>query len=560
MLATAGLLLAGTVATGTMQAAQAAGATGYSLHTTYSFDRKVAAASPRWTADLGLPTTETIADRIAVSGDKVYIVKADGITALTLNTGKTLWKYALKNVRGTPQIAGGYLYAASASGKVVKLNASSGKLAWTYQTNSTALPVLLADGDTVFVSGGGWTAIDAATGKAKWRNANAPEAQIPRIQGDLLLLPTWESGAITVSTEYALDRRTGKTLWRLEGSHEYLGTRAGQLYYLNTWPMNDSSKYAAVVDIVDPKTGKVAESRSFLPVDPGKDPLIQNPRQVVLDGDDLLIQTFDGEIVKYNVDTDGTVAPSWTFGDRGTWIAGPYNGRLYLERPGGDEGFGIKAVKLIDRTAVYYEGLDNPVSRLDLIGSGLYVAQTDGQVFALNATTGKALFRYPTSSRSFGPFKVSGKTLLVQSEQKLYAFDLPASVLGTPGGAESAGTWTKVRSTLKIDGTVKPLEPAPMMTDNRLYVPLRPFFEALGGKVAYDGKTGQTTIAYRGQSFALKAGAAYADKGGTRQAMQHAPVTLNGALYVPLREVSGLSGVNVTWDTATRTVEIDTKR
>jgi len=425
----AAALLAGSLGLSASQAVLADTNAGYSRSTAYSYANPAKAAQPRWTADLGRPQTDLISDRVTVAGDRVVASKAGAVVALNLQTGKTLWTYKTGSKGAGALLAeGDSVYFASESGQIVKLNAKTGKKAWSYKLPTPELPRIAADAGSLYAIAGKLIALDAASGKVKWTNSSVTTNGELRLQGDLILMPTFESGAITVDTEYAIDRKTGKNLWKLSGSHRYLGSVKGLFYYLDTWPRNDTTEYVASIDVVDPATGKIVEKKSYLPVDPNKDPLIQAPRQVVLDGEELYIQDADGLIHRLKPGDAGTASKGQVLSSSGQWIAGPYAGRLFFEREG-EDGLGVKGSKIFDGTTVYYEGMDNPVSRLDLIGSGLYVAQTDGKVIAANAATGKAQFRFQTSSRAFGPFKVSGKTLLVQSEDKLYAFNVPASLL-----------------------------------------------------------------------------------------------------------------------------------
>jgi outer membrane protein assembly factor BamB len=59
----------------------------------------------------------------------------------------------------------------------------------------------------------------------------------------------------------------------------------------------------------------------------------------------------------------------------------------------------------------------------------MFVGQTDGEIYVLDDTTGKALFRFQTSARNFEPFHVVNGVLLVQAEDMLYAFQLPKQLL-----------------------------------------------------------------------------------------------------------------------------------
>jgi hypothetical protein len=206
---------------------------------------------------------------------------------------------------------------------------------------------------------------------------------------------------------------------------------------------------------------------------------------------------------------------------------------------------------------VYYEGLDNTVQRIDFVDSGMFVGQTDGEMYALNVSTAKALFRFDTGSQRFGRFHVADGTLLVQGEDKLYAFAVPAELTKPLDGRDSQ-PYPEAKASLTIDGAAETFEPAPVMIDNRMFVPLRALFQAVGATVDFDEASGEVRVTYGDRAFALKEGAPYADVAGERQPMSYAPTLVNGSAYVPLREVGALLGVDVAWVDSTRTVEIRT--
>jgi hypothetical protein len=80
-----------------------------------------------------------------------------------------------------------------------------------------------------------------------------------------------------------------------------------------------------------------------------------------------------------------------------------------------------------------------------------------------------------------------------------------------------------------------------VMIANRMYVPLRALFEAVGAKVQYDAGTGEVRVEYRGKHFVAPKGE-----------------LIQNTVYVPIRDVGALLGVGLVWDSFKRTVVIDT--
>ncbi|QHT63094.1 PQQ-binding-like beta-propeller repeat protein [Paenibacillus lycopersici] len=550
----AGLAAASLGAAGTASAQYGSGPS-YSLDTSYSFENKVPAAKPLWSADLDPPSA---ANRVTyppvVNGNSLYLIKNGTLVARSVASGKALWSFGTKLQPGSAVVAGSFVYVGGADGSVYKVNPSTGAGARIYQTQAKNIYWLKADGSTLYAaSSGGLASINLTTGKANWTaGGDAAGHGEPIVLANMLLISTWESGAITVNTYYAVDKATGKTLWRLSGSHNKLLQADGdKLYFNNDWPRNDTSEYVAYVDIVSAKTGQVTKSLSFVKVSTALDPLYQSPKEVTMDGNDIYIVTQENGVFSYNVNDAPDAPARYVSGD---YVAGPYNGKIFFRSA---NNLGLYARKLFDQSAVYYEGLDNPASRVDFIGSGMYVGQTDGAVVALNVTTGKAAFRFQTGARSYGPFQAAGSTLLVQAEGKLYAFRLPAE-LTKPLDQGPSGAFMKAEASLIIDGKPKQFQPGMMTLNNRMFVPMRFLMQEIGAKVSYDAASRQTTIAYGKASFALAENSASAVKDGQPIPLSYAPTVIGGSLYVPVGDIGKLLGIKVTWEPGPRTVVVTT--
>lgn len=95
--------------------------------------------------------------------------------------------------------------------------------------------------------------------------------------------------------------------------------------------------------------------------------------------------------------------------------------------------------------------------------------------------------------------------------------------------------------TLIANGKTVVSDPAPMMNEGHVYVPLRAAAEAVGGEVKYDAVSKTVTIC-RGDICSFM--------------RQSDGLTINGRLLVGIRQVAEAVGVNVDWDAATRTVRL----
>lgn len=535
--------------------------TSYGIDTLLSSENKVPTAKPLWLADLDKPTTENREQpALANSNGNVYYVAGGVLHARNVKTGQQLWTYGSKLKSGSAVVAsnGAIYVSGQTDNSIYRVDAAGkGKRIFELAKNDTLFSFSI-DGRTLYLTtSNGLVSVNLATGKENWHNVVQGSQNMTKV-GNLLLNPTFESGAITVNTWYAVDAQTGKTIWRLSGSHsQLLKVEGTKLYMVDDWPRNDASKYVVYIDLVDANTGKVTSSKSFVPVKEGTDPLGQYARRIVMDANTIYISTQNNELYSYNFNADqATVRPS-IMNDSGEWILGPYDGKQFYR---GSDNIGIHARKLADQTQVYYEGLDNPASRVDFNQSGMFVGQTDGEIYALNVSTGKALFRYQTTARSFGQFQVSGNQLLVQAEGKLYAFMLPAELTKPLNANTPASAYKKAEATLFLNGQFKPINPSMMTINNRMLVPLRFLSEELGAKVTYVSATKQATITLGSHTFTIQEGVPYAETGADKAqiALVTAPVVLNGSLYLPISDAGSLLGVKVVWNGGPRTVEVTT--
>jgi hypothetical protein len=108
---------------------------------------------------------------------------------------------------------------------------------------------------------------------------------------------------------------------------------------------------------------------------------------------------------------------------------------------------------------------------------------------------------------------------------------------------------------ITINGATINLEPAPIVQDGRVFVPLRGVFENLGASVVYDA--GTITATGNGRDIELHIGSTDATVNGQAQTIDVAPFIVGASTFVPLRFVSEALGANVNWDENNRIVAID---
>jgi outer membrane protein assembly factor BamB len=178
----------------------------------------------------------------AIVGGKLFTMGSRGdmdtLIALDANTGKELWQTEIGAVfkqdrgdgpRGTPAVDGGRVYAMTGRGDVVCAQTADGKVVWTRtiqdlgggkRPNWGFSESVLLDGDHIICTPGGATgtvaALDKKTGKTVWRTTgftdDADYASVMPIDvgGKRQLVQ------ITQKTVVGIDPQGGKVLWRSE--------------------------------------------------------------------------------------------------------------------------------------------------------------------------------------------------------------------------------------------------------------------------------------------------------------------------------------------------------
>lgn len=145
-----------------------------------------------WTKELGAGYSS-----VSVKGDRLYTMGhaegEDTVYCLNAKTGEEVWVHPYpcetgryKGPRATPVVDGANLYTTSRAGKVICLDAASGKVKWTTD-------VLEQTGN----------------GNLRWGMASSPV-----IEGNLLLLNVGEAGV-------ALEKTTGDIVWKSTGTSSY---------------------------------------------------------------------------------------------------------------------------------------------------------------------------------------------------------------------------------------------------------------------------------------------------------------------------------------------------
>lgn len=123
----------------------------------------------------------------------------------------------------------------------------------------------------------------------------------------------------------------------------------------------------------------------------------------------------------------------------------------------------------------------------------------------------------------------------------------------------SAAAASNTAIKVKLDGKSVSLDTQPRIVKNRTLVPYNNIVHALGGKASWNAKSKTVTAERDGVTVKLSVGSSAAYINGEKLDMGVAPLFVNGKTFVPLRLISEAFGKWVSYNNASRTVEITSK-
>ena len=192
---------------------------------------------PLWTTQ----TQGKIYATPAISDDKIYIASTDKyVYCLDIQDGSILWAYpAEKSIVASPVVLDNIVYIGGSDHTFRALDAQTGSLLWEYTAIDgfmEARPFI----DKEQVVTGSWGndlySFHPKTGQLQWVWSNKPKN---RMYSPAATWPVKAHGKIFFTTPericYAVDARTGKTIWKAEGGRESMGLSPdGEQVYVKT--------------------------------------------------------------------------------------------------------------------------------------------------------------------------------------------------------------------------------------------------------------------------------------------------------------------------------------
>ena len=303
-------------------------------------------------------------------------------------TLRLLWSYdAGDSIESSAAISGGVVYVGSQSKDLLAIDLETGKLRWKYRATDSIGESSPAVYDGVAYVGdlnGVLHAVNAATGKALWTFKTEAELRSsPVIAGDKLLIGSYDGNL------YCLSRRDGKLIWKFTtGSYVHATPAiAGGVAYVS-----------------------------------GCDEIFHGIR--VADGQ---------EVVRFAAGGPAGASPAML----GDWA---YFGNFSNEVVGASVSRKRILWRYVRQTAQF------PFySSAAAAGDRIVVGGRDKLVHCLNATTGKAIWNFPTKARvDSSPAIADGRVYIGSNDGHFYVLDLAAGtklwefVAGAPLSASPA--------------------------------------------------------------------------------------------------------------------------
>jgi hypothetical protein len=147
----------------------------------------------------------------AIAGGTAFFAHANRLTAVDLGADAEKWTFrAAANITTCPAVLDGMVYFGSDDFNMYAVDVQMGQEIWKFGTGLIHHPPAVHEGVVYVVSSDNLHALDAATGAVKWTvNTQHSSLKAPVVQGDTLFLA---AGKFLM----ALDRTTGRERWRYE--------------------------------------------------------------------------------------------------------------------------------------------------------------------------------------------------------------------------------------------------------------------------------------------------------------------------------------------------------
>lgn len=385
----------------------------------------IPSAKLKWTSDFDSRRDGILTEPIAAGGGQLFVYKNNRLTALSIQTGKTRWTYG-KTLSAPVYYDREIVYSSSKDGTVHAISSKDGSKKWASGIKIAGAEQIVAEGDRLLVlNREAITALDRKSGKVLWQAKHASDYmnEAPLfISGNVVIRTIQVSGALTHNNLLAYDLLTGAELWIADWHDEPLAVRDSLIYARNDMLQSLDVPPYYDIDLLDLKTGEKMATRTFK--------LDEMYPQIAVMGDFIYVSGKNAAYRYSATDASKDDQPkkysTITINGGTDLIIGPYRDRLFfLDK---NKMSSLSAVKTANGQASAYNGISNPLSRVDLIGNGVYVGQTDGTFIGFNLETAKPAFKLVTKERQYGSTLAADGIVIIQGKTKVYAVEMPAAL------------------------------------------------------------------------------------------------------------------------------------
>ncbi|WP_138494470.1 PQQ-binding-like beta-propeller repeat protein [Paenibacillus pinistramenti] len=401
----------------------------------YGTDAAVKAIQPSWSAamDPSDPYSNLSKGWAAAADGKAYVIAKGQLTAVSVKTGKPVWRFGRNLNPGPPVYRNGSLYVSAEDGTIYAVNAKSGGKIWSSSIKQKDIRQIDFTKDQLLVLSDHLSAYRLSDGRFQWKDQYEWPLTGGKIwlSGDVILEQHQESGAYMYDKTLAINRTNGKIMWSAQDLGEPL-SMTDSSFLVQVPGTLFEQQLLTTLQKIDLKTGRVISETEYNPenIPAGTEGAQPSVGKVFVAGDRIYI-SFGHKVYAYPLNSDPAKAKKdlyWVEGGRKdfTWAAGPYGDRIFFV---GLDNREIYGVKFADKMSVSYnQAVTNPIARFDLLGNGLYIGQTDGIFRAVNLSAAKPVLQLSVPGRNYGPTLRESGMILVQVQGKLLAFPEPAAL------------------------------------------------------------------------------------------------------------------------------------
>ncbi|MCQ6559305.1 outer membrane protein assembly factor BamB family protein [Paenibacillus mendelii] len=354
-------------------------------------------------------------------------LKEGQMIALHAKTGERMWKFGAKLL---PYFTMGHdsVYAITQGGSLVSVTLQ-GKLRWSVPTGTFALgdKVVLLENMLYVLRSRSMQAFDTRTGKLLWKSVVPNGTSTPvnlTSWNDTLIGTRWGQGAITTLQLFALDKRTGKKLWTLNGQNLPISYWDGSGLFTQTQDITmGAAERKLTFRVVDLLTGKILKTREYRHTPVNMEGFHFLPR-AVLEGNTLYIFWGD-EIAAYDMlDESENPKPLRTFAQpKDEYPTGMIKYDQFIMK--NDRLGRNSAIRTASGEHIQWDEQRAPRYEADIIGRGLYEKYENGQLKAYDLRNGQLVFTAATGSGKIGKVLRTGPYLVVEKDGRVLGYKIP---------------------------------------------------------------------------------------------------------------------------------------